>query len=123
MKQMTTDSVLATKGRGRPKKGFALLINCGPYRNTGGAGRKVHYLEEVLAILGQKMAEAADVESFYDIDAFTRRDQLAKVAPTVAEEFANEIVMVTGLGSGQSDMRVLVDALKPYAGLILTPLD
>lgn len=111
----------ATSGkRGRPAKGFILAINCAATSGIqkAGSGRHVYDLHEVLQRLGEQMAESAGVESFYDLDAFSRRDALAKIAPALAAEFGADIVSACGIGTGVSDAKVLCDALRPHAGMV-----
>lgn len=104
-----------SRPRGRPAKGFTLLINCGVVKGAG----KLQYAEEVLARYGEAMAKEAEESSFYQINAFHRRDALAGAAKVIAEDIGNDTLVVTGLGSGMSDMKALIDALKPYAGTII----
>ncbi len=106
----------AAKGRGRPRKGFILLINCAPIRGHGrpNSGRGVRYLSEVLVRYGQALAEASQAESYYDLDAFARRDAMAKVAVRMAEEFGADLVVASTLSP---DEKALVAALRPYAGM------
>lgn len=112
----------ATGKAGRPKKGFTLCINCQPGKGISrqGSGRFVHYLHDVLGRYGKLMAAEAKVESYYDINAFDRRDALAKAAEAIAEEFGTDIVVASGVSAGQSDMRALLDAIRPFAGLEIT---
>ena len=106
--------------QGRPKKGFMLYINCAIIRGEGrpGSGRRVFHLTEVFTEIANQMATDAKVDSFYQLDAFKRRDNLATAAALVAEQFGADIVEVTGLGSGASDMKAFVDALMPLAGAV-----
>lgn len=55
--------------------------------------------------------------SFYDLDAFARRDALSAYAPKLAEEFAADIVVASMVGTGQSDLKVLLEAIRPFAGM------
>lgn len=118
------EAVTATpsRGRGRPKKGFTLLINCAATsgHEKPGSGRHVYNLSEVLAKLGELMASEAKVGSFYDLDAFSRRDAIAARAEQLATEvFANDIVSACGVGTGMTDLKALVDALRPLAGMVI----
>jgi len=112
----------STAKPGRPKKSFVLLINAVPAVgavNRRGSGRHATNLATTLATIGERMAEELGKESFFDIQVFDRRDAISKYAPVLAEEFKNDMVFVTGLGNGASDMRTLVDALIPLAGMII----
>lgn len=108
-----------TKAPGRPKKGFMLLINCAPVKgiqNKKNTGRAVYYLDEVLHKYGEAMAKDNNVESFYDIDGFARRDALAKVAGLMAAEFGADLVVAA---PRTAELRTLTEALRPYAGMII----
>lgn len=106
---------------GRPRKGFILVINAvissGAERK--GSGRHAYNLHEILAELGQTMADENGAGSFYALNAFERRDALAAYAPLLVEKFRTDIVYVTGVGTGQSDIKALLDALIPHAGMVI----
>lgn len=105
-----------TKGPGRPKKSFILLVNCSVAKGAGrsGSGRNVIYLSEVMANYGAKMAEANGAASFFALDAFSRRDALSAAAPEIAAEFGTDIVVAN---SDSPDMRAFLDAIRPLAGM------
>lgn len=116
------------KKPGRPKKGFTLCINCMPTARNGaerkGSGRFVYYLDQELYAVGEAMAaqakaEGQDIDSFYQLNAFARRDRLSAVAPVLAETYAADIVVAMGVGTGASDLKTLVDALIPHAGMVI----
>lgn len=109
---------------GRAKKSFLLAINCVPYGYKGnkGGGRFVYDLHQIARNLQDIMAEDFGVESYFDINFFERRDALMKHAPKLAERFGTDIVFVSDYGTGESDMKALVEALKPYAGTIIRGL-
>jgi hypothetical protein len=115
----TLDTPEPQDGPGRPKKGFILCINCAPWTGMArkGSGRHVIKLSDCLARVGEQMAKENGKESFYQLDAFRRRDALAVYAPTLAKEFGADIVVALGVGTGQSDLKVLVDAIRPLAGM------
>lgn len=103
---------------GRPKKGFMLFINIhvtkGNERQL--TGRFVHRGEDVLAKFGLEMAAQAGVPSFYDLDVWKRRDALKSAGAAIAESFKNDIVAFTFVGSAESDLKALLDAIRPFAG-------
>jgi len=105
-----------TKGPGRPKKSFILLVNCSVAKGAGrsGSGRNVIFLSEVMANYGAKMAEASGAASFFALDAFARRDALSGAAPAIAEEFGTDIVVAN---SDSPDMRAFIEAIRPLAGM------
>lgn len=108
---------------GRPKKGFVLCINCAPTRPTPGqrqgSGRYVHHLVEILEELKPQLAEAQGVDSFFDIDFFTRRDLFAKNAEEISALFRTDIVVVENLANSPSDIKHLCEAIRPYAGMVI----
>lgn len=106
------------RGRGRPKKGFTLLIDCFPTKGTGkiGGGSGVHDLTEVIHRYGALMAEENEVDSFYEIDAFTRRDALCAVASHMADEFGTDYVVAS---SNNVEERELIRVLKPLASTVI----
>jgi hypothetical protein len=110
---------LKAKKPGRPKKGFLLAVNCTPTGTIGqpGSGRHVHRLDRILDRMMTRMAKDAGVPSFYDLDVWDRRNKIAAAAPLLAEQFGADIVVAHGLGSGASELRTLVDALRPCAGM------
>jgi RecB family exonuclease len=119
-----------TRGvRGRPRKGFILCINCRPVNGFGAekSGRYVHDLSDTLHLIGKQMVIESNkcqslenqVESFYELQAFARRDALAACAPKLVESFNTDLVIAEGVGSGMSDLKALTDALRPYAGMII----
>lgn len=107
-------------GRGRPAKSFVLLINCGPIRGVETRGdRKLIDLYRVLEKLGQEIAAQSGVASFWELDAFKRRDMIARIAPLAAKDWGTQLVMAVGVGTGASDIKALVDAVSPLAGLVI----
>jgi hypothetical protein len=119
----STDTAVEVKPKRtrKPRKGtgFMLLINCAPMKNVGDDVTSLHSL---LVDLGAQMAaEIDDAETFYDIHAFDRRDALRKAGKAVAEGLSG-IVVADGVGTGESDLKALVDALRPFATVIITPV-
>jgi len=107
--------------RGRPSKGFHLMIGCAPIRGKDrmGTGKYVIYLDRVMSDLHTAMAKEAGVESYYRLDAFKRRDALAIRAEAICETFGSEIVAVHGPLT--PDMKSLVDAILPFADMVSYP--
>ena len=99
--------------------GLILCINCGPHKPAA----NVVWLAELLEDLGKQMAAEMDgkVESFYDIDAFDRRDALRKAGEQIAESLSGKTVVAEGVGTGQCDIRALVDAIRPFAATVFYP--
>ena len=59
------------------------------------------------------MAEVAGVGSYYNLDAFKRRDGMAAAAAGIAEEIAGVDLLCDR--EMTPDERALVSALKPFA--------
>lgn len=108
----------AKRGRGRPSKGFMLLIDCVPVKGIGkvGGGKGVIRLDEVIHRYGAAMAADMGVESFYDVNAFDRRDQLCKVAEVLAAEFGTDMVVAS---TCNVEERELLKALRPLAARVI----
>lgn len=86
--------------------GFRLFINAMP------AGGQFVDALQVLAAEGRELAEAQGVSSYYDLDAFKRRDVLAAHAAEIAIELEGQDVVAIG---GGQDLKALVEALRPLA--------
>ena len=92
------------------------MVNCSVAKGAGrsGSGRNVIFLSEVMANYGAKMAETNGADSFFALDAFSRRDALCAAAPAIAEEFGTDMVVAN---SDSPDMRAFIDAIRPLAGM------
>lgn len=106
------------RGRGRPKKGFTLLVDCHVSKGQGkvGSGSGVIFLDEVIARYGSAMAEELKQDSYYDLNAFDRRDGLCKVAEIMAAEFGTDMVVAT---TQNTEERELLKALRPIAATVI----
>lgn len=99
------------KGRGRPKKGFTLLIGCRP--GKGHFGTVIH-LSDVLAAHIAAIEEATPGDdSFWSLDAFRRRDTLVDQVPLMAEAFGTNTVV--------ADISDLIEHKYVLAALRMTP--
>lgn len=105
--------------KGRPERSFTLVRNGSVAKGAEriGSGRGVIRLDDLLQKYGSELAKVSGVGSYYELDAFKRRDNLASVANVIAEEIGTDIVVCSGIGTGASDLKALYDALKPYAGM------
>ena len=98
--------------------GFVLAINCVPK-----TAKDVLYIEDVMKVLGDEMAEDAKVESYYMVDVFKRRDFLSARAPAFVADLAHgTVICAMGVGSGASDTKTLVDALRPLASEVFSAM-
>lgn len=110
------------KKGGRPPKSFILVIDAAELPGSTqrkGSGRYGYNLHDEFEAICQEMASQNEVESFYELDVWKRRDALAKCAPALAESFKQDIVFAIGVGTGMSDFKALVDALIPHAGMVI----
>lgn len=104
------EAKLPTRGRGRPRKGFTLYI--GTYMSIGNRGTPI-YLETVLASFGKAIAKAQKVESYYELDAFARRDLLATCVDDIVEQLGTQDVLVSV--SPTPDTAAILSVLRPMA--------
>jgi hypothetical protein len=113
-----TEPAATGKGPGRPRKGFIFCVNCTPCTGEGreGSGRAIHRLDKYLLEAQTKLAADGGKESFYELDAFKRRDALAAMIPAFADAFGSDIVVALGVRNG-TEMATLVDGLRPLAGM------
>lgn len=96
-----------------PSKGrFRLFIGCAPL-----SGQTLD-LTDILAKEGKELAAASGQESYYQLDAFKRRDALAAQAPAIADALAGQNVTTTD-GALTPDERTLLAALQPFAELVV----
>lgn len=90
--------------------GFTLYVGCVPL------GEDYLDMASLLANEGAELAQAHGSESFYDVGAFDRRDQLAKHAATVAKALGNVSLVVL---ETTTDIRDYLVALKPHAARVV----
>lgn len=105
----------AARGRGRPKAGFTLLVNCRP--GKGFSGRTL-YLSEILAahmkVVEQHPKFGGSVEApknFWSLNAFDRRDALVQQAPAIAEALGTSVLVVD---TDLLEARAVLDALRGF---------
>jgi len=94
--------------RGRPKDGFKLCINCTPTRTS----KKLLRLEDVYAQFAQQIADSSGANNFFELDAFARRDAMARVAKSVADFIGSQTVTCF---ARSPDMDHFLLALSPLA--------
>jgi predicted RNA-binding Zn-ribbon protein involved in translation (DUF1610 family) len=95
--------------RTREKKGFTLCLNCVVSKGEKKTTRLVDVFGDVQAQL-----TAAAGKEYRDMDAFRRRDEVAKVAEKLAESFGSDFVTVD-LANGTPDLKALAEAIRPFA--------
>lgn len=99
--------------RGRPKKGFTLVLNGNV---TKGGGRNVTRLGDKFVELKADLAKASNVGDYYELDSFRRRDAVSSIGEKIAEEFGTDIVCAD-VANGSPDFKALVEAIRPYASV------
>lgn len=95
--------------RGRPKKAFTLCINCLPSFDTT---RKTVDLSKIMERYGKMLAEERQVDSYWLLDAFARRDYICTVIEDIAEELGSDIVVAR---ASTPDAKAIIEALRPRA--------
>lgn len=106
-------SVGTTPATAAPSDGLTLLINCNMAK--GGSCVSLH---DLFKKYGDMLAEMESTPTaaltYYDLDPFKRRDELAKAAPTIASELGNSVVVCSNV-NGNPDLKCFLDALRMYA--------
>jgi len=106
---VTTPVTTPAVTRTREKKGFTLCLNCVVSKGEKKTTRLVDVFQDVQAQLSQ-----AAGKDYRDMDAFRRRDEVAKVAEKLAESFGSDFVTVD-LANGTPDLKALAEAIRPFA--------
>lgn len=109
----TTEEVEERKRKGKPRKSFTLLVNCLVAKGPASLD-----LGDVLHKYGQELAKTLNVANYYQIDSFKRRDALAEVVETILNTEFSASSMVTAR-TDTPDMKAFVEAVKPWAGVVL----
>lgn len=91
-------------------RGFRLFLNALPI------GQEFVDAGELLGREGAELAEAQGVKSYYELDAFKRRDAIAAQASAIATELAGKALVVVG---GGQDLKALIEALRPFAAEVV----
>lgn len=107
---------------GRPKKGFTLLINSHVERVNGRQpnNRHVKYLDDVLRDNAQRITDQHyPGQSYYAVDPALRTSLWPQYAAAIAETMGVEYVVVEGIGRDQSDLRAVMEAIRPYASAVI----
>ena len=94
--------------------GFILVINAVPVGQTSPAVD----LHTALKQLQDQMSEQIKAP-FHSLNAFDRRDAIGKSAAFVAQQIGDKIAYATGVGLGESDLKELVNSLKPLAKVVI----
>lgn len=99
--------------------GLPLILLCGAAPEKLPAYYRATSMADVFAEAAQLVADATG-KPFFEINAFERRDALAKMAERLAARLSAVAVICP---RSTPDVDALVQALKPYAGIVLVGLN
>ena len=107
-KKAEKESKKAEKEQKKAK--FVLCINCGPQD----PGTSLVRLEQVFLKYSGELATAKGKASYYEIDAFQRRDLMTQCVEKIIEEekFGTKYVLGT---TGTPDLKAFTESFRPYA--------
>lgn len=117
-KEATVEEPAPVQSEGAGSGSFTLYVNCRPTK-TGKGIPKSHDLHEIIEDARCQLAEVGNVDSFYELDPFKRRDRIAELAPQVSEHVGKGALVACGVSTGASEIRALLDALKPLARQVI----
>jgi hypothetical protein len=103
----TAEEVTApTKAKGRPKAGYYLYVDCMPI------GVETSAIEVIFNEMAAEMAAEMEVDSYFDLDVYKRREAFARVLTAeVLNERFNKMHIVARNPQGAPDLRAFVDAI------------
>ena len=94
------------KSKGRPKTGYYLYIDCMPI------GVETSAIEGIFAEFAAELAAEMNVESYFDLDVFKRRESFARVLTSeILQERLNKMHIIARNPQGAPDLRAFVDAI------------
>ncbi|MEM7203545.1 MAG: PD-(D/E)XK nuclease family protein [Planctomycetota bacterium] len=94
--------------RGRPFRGYMLYVDCMP------VGVETTQAERLFLELCAEMATYNGVGSYYDLNAFERREQIQALGDRLVERYTTQHIVVRN-PSGSPDLRAFIDVLKAHA--------
>jgi hypothetical protein len=105
--------VAAAPAQSVAKGGFVLLVNCVPSKIEQGG---VIDLSTVLEKWGGMLAQSKQTPSYWLLETFSRRNELASQAQRIVAELSGFVVVRRDKGS---DLAALADAIRPYASDVI----
>lgn len=105
------------KGRGRPKAGFRLFVNCIPM----GSKAPTESAEAIFTKISGAFASDAGKESFFDLDPFKRRELWRRNVEAVKETIGRADITVRS-GGGDPDLMAMINALRLVADEVVEGL-
>lgn len=100
--------------KGRPPKTFTLYVGCTPTK--GVVSTSIIEISAIVAHYGQQMAEANGKGSFWELNAFSRRDALCSKVLEILDSLAGEHLVVLATSP---DVDAFVAALEPLASTVI----
>lgn len=106
-----------SRGRGRPKKGFTLLIGCGVSKGVPIASMLC--FEDIFTKLSQALVEerGEDASSYFEMNAFQRRDLMCAKLPDLLEEFGTKTIIVRS--ADDAETKAILPVLRSMATLVI----
>jgi len=103
--------------RGRKPVGLSIFIGCVPLK---GPARPTETAQGLLQRLGAELAKDMGAGSYWELDAFKRRDRIKQRSAEIAEGLGKTMLLVAGVRD--PDVDSLVAALLPHAETIVEGL-
>lgn len=107
----------AKEKRGRKPVGLTILIGCSQLK---GPDRPTITAQELLQKVGAELAKDMAASSYWELEAFKRRDRIRQRSAEIAEQLGTTVLQVAGLRD--PDVDSLIGALIPYAQVVLEGL-
>lgn len=103
--------------RGRKPASFSVYIGCVPLK---GPDRPTETAQGLLHRLGIELAKDMGAASYWELDAFKRRDRIKQRSAEIAEGLGRTILLVAGVRD--PDVDSLVSSLLPHAETVVEGL-
>jgi hypothetical protein len=103
-----------TEARGRKALGISILIGAVQFK---GPERPTLMAQELLARLGAELAKDMGAASYWELDAFKRRDRLKQRSAEIAESLGRTVLLVPGVRD--PDVDSLVSSLITHADVVI----
>lgn len=103
--------------RGRPKMGMTILIGAAQIKGPARDSQTIH---ELLETVGAELASDMGAGSYWELDAFKRRERLRARGDAIADRLGKTVLIAPLMGD--PDVTNLVGALIPYADTVIEGL-
>jgi PD-(D/E)XK nuclease superfamily protein len=111
------DAPAATAKRGRKPAGITIMVGCAQLK---GPDRSTITAQDLLQRLGAELAKDTGAASYWELDAFKRRDRIRQRSAEIAESLGTTVILVAGLRD--PDVDSLIGALIPHAQVVVEGL-